>query len=422
MSLPAVNITTQLAREPLPVTGEAQMAYLLVEVRAGAILADVPRPPLNLALVLDRSGSMRGPRLQYMKAATAAVIDLLTPDDVLSIITYDDMIDLVADAQPVGDPAVLKAAVEMIEEGGGTAMALGMSLGLAELRRHLGPHSLSRMIVLTDGPTNGDEEQCRLLATGAGSEGIAIAPLGFGAEWDETLLEDIATASGGDPPEYIRAPGDVIGCFTNQVQTARGVVIPGLTLDMRFVAGVTPRRVTRVAPFLRAMDASITDRQIAMHLGDLALDIPQALLVEIVIEPKRGGNFRIAQIETSSSAGTEAAMLRSDVVVTFSASATKRPQMRPVVLHYVERVNAARIVWRALAATTHEPVAIAPNILALYDFEGREQLERLRAGRPLTPEGRKILQTKTHALTKVRRIHPTTTGTTGDEPAKGGGQ
>ncbi len=411
MSLPAITITTQLAREPLPVTGEAQMAYLLVEVRANATLADVPRPPLNLALVLDRSGSMRGPRLQYMKAAAGAVIDLLTPDDVLAIITYDDMIDLVAGAEPVVDRAALKAEVEMIEEGGGTAMALGMSLGLAELRRHLGPHSLSRMIVLTDGPTNGDEDQCRLLATEAGAEGIAIAPLGFGAEWDETLLEDIAMASGGDPPEYIRAPGDVVGGFTRQVRVARDVVVPSLSLDMRFVAGVTPRRVTRVAPFLRAMDASITDRQIVMPLGDLALDIPHALLVEVLIEPKRGGNFRIAQIETSSSVGTEAALLRSDVVVTFSASASKRPQVRPIVLHYVERVNAARIVWRALAATTTEPVAIAPGILALYDFEGREQLEHLRAGRPLTPEGRKILQTKTHALTRVRRTtstHPAT--------------
>jgi Ca-activated chloride channel homolog len=404
-SIPAVTITTQLAREPLPVTGEAQMAYLLVEVRASAALAELPRPPLNLSLVLDRSGSMRGPRLQQMKVATEAVIDLLTPEDVLSIVTFDDLIDLVAEAAPVTDPTALKADVELIGEGGGTAMALGMSVGLTELRRHAGPHTLSRMIVLTDGPTNGDEDQCRLLATEAGAEGIAIAPLGLGAEWDASLLEDIATLSGGDPPEYVRVPRNVVGCFTQQVSDARGVVIPGLSLDMRFVAGVTPRRVTRVAPYLRAMDASISERQIAMHLGDLALDVPQALLVEVLIEPKRGGNFRIAQIETNSSAGTEAALLRSDVVVTFSASASKRPQMRPVVLHYVERVNAARIVWRALEAEGNDPVTIAPSILALYDFEGREHLEHLRAGRPLTPEGRKILQTKTHALTRVRRTN-----------------
>ena len=414
MSLPTITITTQLAREPLPVTDKAQLVYLLVEVRANPSLTDLPRLPLNLALVLDRSGSMSGPRLQYMKTATQAVIDLLTPDDVLSIITFDDTIEIVADAEPVGNRAALKAAVELIEEGGGTAMALGMSLGLAELRRHLGPHSLSRMIVLTDGPTNGDEAQCRLLAAEAGAEGIAIAPLGFGAEWDETLLEDLATASGGDPPEYVRAPQDVIDCFTQQVQMARGVVIPGLSLDMHFVAGVTPRRVTRVAPFLRAIEASITDRQIAVNLGDLAVDIPQALLVEVVIEPKRGGNFRIAQIEANSSATPDATMLRSDVVVTFSTSATHLPQMHPVVLHYVERVNAARIVWRALAAPSNDPITLAPNTLALYDFEGREQLERLCAGRPLTPEGRKILQVKTHALTRVRRANPPSSSTTGE--------
>jgi Ca-activated chloride channel family protein len=402
MSLPLITITSQLAREPLPVTGEQQVAFLLVEARASESLAAMPRRPLNLALVLDRSGSMRGPRLQHMKIAIKQIIDHLTPDDILSIITYDDTVHVVAPAAPVADPEALAGAVEMIEHGGGTAMALGMSLGLAELRQHAGPNRLSRMIVLSDGTTEGPE-QCVTLAEEAGAEGIAIMPIGFGAEWDDALLESIGARSGGDPPDYVRVPVDITESLMHQLHAARAVVVPGLTLEMRFVAGVTPRRVTRVAPFLRSVDASIDERTVAVRLGDLEHDLPQALLIELLIEPKRGGTFRIAQIESSSSAGIDGTLVRADVVVTFSGSATKPPQMRPVVLHYVERVNAARIISRALEDAPAEPVAIAPAIANLFDAEGREQIEILRAGHPLSPEGRKVLRAKTRALTRVRR-------------------
>lgn len=402
MSLPLIAVTSQLAREPLPVTGAQQVAFLLVEARASEALATAPRRPLNLALVLDRSGSMRGPRLQHMKAALTRLIGHLTPDDVFALVTYDDTVSLITPARPADDPASLEADVELIEHGGGTAMALGLSLGLAEARKYAGPDRLSRLILLSDGATD-DADQCLALADEAGAAGIGIIPIGYGAEWDDDLLEQIGARSGGPPPEYVRVPSDIDACFLHQLSAARAVVAPGLALDIRFVAGVTPRRVTRVAPFLRPADAAINERTVALRLGDLAHDAPQALLIELLIEPKRGGTFRIAQIETSSSASDATLLQRADVVVTFSASASKRPQMRPVVVHYVERANAARIVLRALADAGNERGPIAPAVAHLFDTEGREQIDRVRAGLPLSPEGRKVLLAKVRDLTGIRR-------------------
>ncbi len=80
--------------------------------------------------------------------------------------------------------------------------------------------------------------------------------------------------------------------------------------------------------------------------------------------------------------------------------------MQPVVLHYVERVNVARIVLHALAEPPATPLTLAPTVLALFDPEAREQVEALRAGRALTPEGRKILLARLHTLTRVRRKVP----------------
>lgn len=401
MSLPLLTITSQLAREPLPVTGAQQIAFALVDVRGTAALNALPRRPLNIALVLDRSGSMRGPRLQQMKAAVKQFIHSLTPADILTIVTYDDMVQLVTPAGPVADPDALATAVDLVEEGGGTAMGLGLSLGLAEARRFAAPERLNRIILLTDGTTS-DGPQCLTLAEEAGAEGISIAPIGFGAEWDDALLEGIASASGGPPPDYVRTPGEIGTAFLRQLQAARAVVAPGLRLEIRCVAGVTPRRVTRVLPFLRTQDDSISERTVSLRLGDLAADVHQAFVLELLVEPKRAGTFRIAQIETSGAGGDTQSIARGEIVVAFSPSVAAPPVVQPVVLFYVERSNAARIVLRAVEDPTTAS-AIAPSVARLFDSESREQMDMLRAGHPLSPEGRKVLLAKIRHLTSTRR-------------------
>ena len=403
MSLPILTISSQLGREPLPVTGEPQAAYLLIDIQANEAATPIARSPLNLCLVLDRSGSMRGPRMNAMKDALLTVIDTLTPEDVLSVVTYDDMVDLVVPAQHVEDRESLKAAISIIEDGGGTAMSLGMSLGLAELHKYAADH-VSRMILLTDGMTRGDEQQCLQLAEAAAHECFSITPLGIGAEWDDEFLEQISARSGGTPPEYIRTPTELAPAFVHGIEAASATAQCGVQLTIRFVAGVTPRRVTRVAPFIRTVDAAIEEQAVTVLLGDVEHGLPQRLLVELLIEPKRGGTFRIAQIEaTSGSHPEQSALVRADVVVPFSASASKRPQIRPVVLHYIERATAIRLIQRALENPETKRAPLSPNIARLFDREGRELLEAFWSGAPLSPEGRKTLNAKLRDLTRLRR-------------------
>jgi Ca-activated chloride channel family protein len=404
MNVMPLTITSQMGREPLPVTGEPQIAYLLVDAQANSAALPERHLPLNLGFVLDCSGSMRGPRLNALKESLIQIIDYLSADDILSVVTFDDMVDLVVPAQPVEERESLKTAVSLIEDGGGTAMSLGLSLGMAELRKYAGPERVSRMILLTDGATRGEEEQCQTLAASAGTEGIPIVTFGFGPEWDDAFLEMIGARSGGPPPEYVRTPGEIGAIFMRQVRAAQAVALRGVQMQVRFVAGITPRHVTRVAPFARPVDASISDRAVTLLLGDVERNVPQRLLIEVLIEPKRGGTFRIAQIEANAqSDDDEPATVRADVVVTFSGSASKRPQLHPVVLHYIERVIAARIVLRALEDPQAERPHLAPNVARLFDAEGRDLLGTLWAGTPLAPEGRKTLFAKARELTHLRR-------------------
>ena len=405
MTANPLTMTAQMGREPLPVTGEPQIAYVLIDVQANAPATPATRSPLNLNFVLDRSGSMRGPRLQGLKESLMQVIDHLTEADILSVVTFDDMVDLVIPAQPVTERAAMKAAVSLIEDGGGTAMAVGMSMGLAELQKFATPDRVNHMILLTDGMTRGDEEQCLLLAEAAGQAGIPIVPFGCGAEWDDTFLDEISARSGGPPPDYVRAPSEIGPSFLRHVRAAQAVMTRGVQVEVRFVAGITPRRVTQVAPFTRLVDSSIAARTVSLRLGDVEQDVPQRLLIELLIEPKRGGTFRIAQIEATTQGHAEAPVaVRTDVVVTFSGSANKRPKLRPVVLHYIKRVVAARLVLQALAAPEAERATLAPGIIQLFDTASHDLLEALWAGTPLSPENRKLLYAEVRELTHGRHI------------------
>ncbi|HEX6121568.1 MAG TPA: VWA domain-containing protein, partial [Ktedonobacterales bacterium] len=292
-----VLLSCQLGRERMTITGAAQKAYLLVEARPSD---DAPavRLPLNFALVLDHSGSMKGAKLNSVKEAVKLVIEHLDPMDTVSVVVFDDNVQVIVPAQPATDKARLKTLVDGIRDGGGTAMSLGMSVGLTELRKHASPQTVNRMIVLTDGVTYGDAERCRRIADDAGTAGIGIYPLGIGADWDQDLLDNIGQRSSGMPAEFIRRPDDALGLFQQQFQSAAAVSVRNARLTVRLAAGASPVRATKVLPIIDEVGAEhLSDREVVVALGDLERDTPQGVLVELLMQPRPEGDFRLAQAE-----------------------------------------------------------------------------------------------------------------------------
>ena len=152
------------------------------------------------------------------------------------------------------------------------------------------------MILLTDGVTYGDSDRCRQLARDAAAAGIAIYPLGIGADWDEDLLDSIGQLSGGMPAEFIRDPSDALNIFEQQLQSAVDVAIRNATLILRLPVGVTAKKAVKVLPIISDLGQSVlSDRQVVIPLGDLEKDKPQSVLVELLIDPRPAGLFRIAQ-------------------------------------------------------------------------------------------------------------------------------
>ncbi len=401
-----VELQAQVGRERMSVTGGSQVAYVLVEARPVTGLAQV-RMPLNFALVLDHSGSMKGEKLRSVKEAVKLVVDRMEPQDIVSVVIFDDNSQIIVPAQLATDKTAIKRAVDGIRDGGGTAMSLGMSVGLNELRKNASPSYVNRMVLLTDGVTYGDADRCRRMADDAGAAGIGIYPLGIGADWDEDLLDNVGQRSSGVPAEFIRTPADALGLFTQQLQSAAAVAARNVHLTLRLAAGVTPKKAVKVLPLIADQGAgSLSDREVLVSLGDLERDAPQGVLVELLIEPKPAGVFRIAQAEVTydvPGAGIQSEKARADAVVTFTNETVPPEEQNAVVLNYAEKANAHRLVTRVLdeyKKTGRVTTRLHPSVTRVLDPETQRALDQLAAGQDISPEQVKSIGNKTRKLTQ----------------------
>ncbi len=394
-----VTLAHQVGKDFMPVTGGSQVAYVLVEAKPTEMMAHV-RMPLNFALVLDHSGSMKGAKLRNVKEAVKMVIDRLEPTDYVSVVIFDDTAQVVIPSLPANDKPGMKATIDQIRDAGGTTMSLGMIQGLNELHHWNIPNAVNRMILLTDGVTYGDSDRCRQLARDAATAGIAIYPLGIGADWDEELLDSIGQLSGGMPAEFIRDPMDALGIFEQQLQSAVDVAIRNSTLILRLPVGVTAKKAVKVLPIISDFGQSV------LSVGDLEKDRPQSVLVELMIDPRPAGLFRIAQTELSYDVPTTNLVgerLRDDIKVTFTTDANQAAPVNAYVMNMAEKANAHRLVTRVLdeyKRTGKATTRLAPNVTRVLDEETQAALAQISQGQQISQDQVKSIGNKTRKLTQ----------------------
>jgi Ca-activated chloride channel homolog len=401
-----VTLAHQLGKDYMPVTGGSQLAYALIEAKPTALMAQV-RMPLNFALVIDHSGSMHGAKLRNVREAVKIVIDRLEPTDYISVVIFDDTAQVIIPSMPANDKPGMKAAIDRIQDAGGTTMSLGMTQGLGELRRWDIPNAVKRMILLTDGVTYGDTDRCRQLARDAAAVGVAIYPLGIGSDWDEGLLDTIGQLSGGMPAEFIKTPSDAMAIFEQQIQSAVAVAIRNAVLTLRLPAGVSPRKAVKVLPIIQDVNPSaLSDRQVVVPLGDLEKETAQSVLIELMIDPRPAGLFRIAQVELVYDVpvvGLVGDKLRDDIKVTFSNDMNLTAQINATVMNFAEKASAQRLVTRILdeyKRTGKATTKLAPNVTRVLDAETLAAIDQINQGQQISQEQVKSIGNKTRKLTQ----------------------
>ncbi|HMQ51409.1 MAG TPA: DnaJ domain-containing protein [Anaerolineae bacterium] len=264
---------------PQLLTGVAEQAfYVMLEITPAADLPTA-RLPLNLSLVLDRSTSMQGMRLQQVKEGTRQIIDRLNDDDALAVVVFSDRAEVILPGQRGVDKAMAKSIASTIQPSGGTEMLQGLQAGLKELEKNKGTSSVNHLILLTDGQTYGDEAECLQRAEWAGRNQISLTTMGIGSDWNENLLDQMASASGG-ASVYIDSPRKIVDVFKDTIRSLGNVVARELTMAINATTGVELKEAFQVVPQIHRLEMR-ADKTI---LGPLGLNIGKTLLMEFRVK------------------------------------------------------------------------------------------------------------------------------------------
>jgi Ca-activated chloride channel family protein len=209
------------ALKPALIAGRLQELTLLIRLHpAPAPQRSGTRLPLNLSLVLDRSGSMSGEPLETAKGAIVAALRQLQAQDRVSVVSFDDEVRVEVPSGPVRDLDALIAQVMRIESGGSTALYDGWMEGATQVAAHLNREGLNRVILLSDGKTNcglRDHTEIARRVAGLTERGVSTTTLGFGRRYDETLLLGMATAGDGNF-EHIETASSLPTFFESELQ------------------------------------------------------------------------------------------------------------------------------------------------------------------------------------------------------------
>ena len=139
---------------PVMLAGEKQTAYLRVAMTGPEMVNDADRTPVNVALVIDCSGSMQGAKIAAAKDAALMAVDRLRDDDFVSVVAYNATARVLVPATKVAERETIRRAIRGIQAGGSTALFAGVSKGAFETRKYLSPNRVDRVILLSDGLAN----------------------------------------------------------------------------------------------------------------------------------------------------------------------------------------------------------------------------------------------------------------------------
>ncbi|MGV3618099.1 MAG: vWA domain-containing protein [Fimbriimonas sp.] len=247
----SLNVELIASREATMANGPAREQFLLELTAAGGgpalpgagFSSPGTRTPLNLCLVIDRSGSMEGPPLEYVKQACSHVVDMLGPNDILSIVTFEETVDVLMPPQRVTSKQPIKDGIQRLMPGNTTNLYDGMALGMQQVLASQESGRATRLVVLTDGDPTAGIKDFSALVSHAGDikqRGITCTFLGFGPDYNEELLASMAKRAGGNY-YYIPQPQMIPDVFRTELDKLMTSVARNLRLELKVARWVTLR-------------------------------------------------------------------------------------------------------------------------------------------------------------------------------------
>ncbi len=222
--------------------GAPQEVVVKIDLSAIANKPKLKRTPLNLAVVLDKSGSMTGAKLDKAKQAAMLLVNRLEPNDYFSMVIFSDRAQVLVPAQKVEDKAALKEKIESIEADGSTALYAGVKMGADQLQEYFSSRRINRVILLSDGMANvgpSSPRQLRRLGSDLAERGISVTTIGVGDDYNEDLMAGLAEASDANY-YYVADTEKLPAIFAKELGELLTVAAREIKIEITCPDGVTP--------------------------------------------------------------------------------------------------------------------------------------------------------------------------------------
>ncbi len=286
LASPLLNLKLDLDRTVLP-AGQSEKTIIKVLLDVPQITDSSLRPPVNLTLVLDRSGSMTGHKLEKAKEAAIAALHRLSERDLFSLVTYDHNVTTLVPPQSAANSKWIETRIRSISAGGNTALFGAVSQGAAEVRKHQSENYIQRMILLSDGLANvGPSSASDLGRLGAAllKEGISVTTIGIGTDFNEDLMTQLASRSDGNH-YFVESSHDLPRIFAAELGDVLSIAASKIRIEIDCLPGVRPLRII-------GREGTIRGNRVQLQMNQLYGGQQKYALIEVLIEPGQAGQNR----------------------------------------------------------------------------------------------------------------------------------
>lgn len=344
---------------PALAAGAAGETFLFASVKGAPDGAAAGRvaPPIELTLVIDRSGSMKGERIANAKAAALLALERLRPGDRVSVVAFDQTAELVVPTSTLDDVAKadVRARIRGIRLGGDTCLSCGLELAEREiarggaLARGAGDETVRRVLVLSDGAANvgaKDAPGLRALAARLRGLGATVSTIGVDVEFDERTLAAIASEGNGRH-HFVAEPGGLPAIFAAEFDEVTASVAKDTELALELEPGVEVDQV-----FDRTFRRE--GRRLLVPLGAFAAGQEKTLLVKLRVPTDAAGTKPVARVGLAfrDLVKKKDASCEGTLALRVLPEGERGPDLDPFVSARVERSKTASALEEANALFT----------------------------------------------------------------------